>query len=229
MAFARDYTPAQTLKILNESEGQAGTSGELAHAFSRHLRNSAHGGVGKAAFAARWETDPYDDNTDYRINSGWLAKGDMAVLLCRLLNSPIGQAGLHGLDGAADRVCVNGFFKDVSGFGGTSLGGAVAELRALPQPADFIYHDDHPKNPLRGQLKTIKTKPMKFKGVIRMKDIVGAVAVLDKMGTRLHVQTFYPLFTVVGRGFAEYRMGTSVVTKSETQTDYIHTTIELRT
>ncbi|MCA8906898.1 MAG: hypothetical protein KDA49_15100 [Rhodospirillaceae bacterium] len=228
MAFARDYTPAQTLKILNDSEGQPGTSGENAHAFSRHLRNSGHGGVSKATFAARWENDPYDDNSEYRINSGWLGKGDMAVLLCRLLNSPIGQAGLGGLDGSADRVCVNAFFSDTSGFGGTSLGGAVAVLRGLPQPAEFIYHDDHPKNPLRGQLKTIKTKPMKFKGVIRMKDIVGGVAVLDKMGTRLHVQTFYPLFEVKGRGFAEYRMGTSVVTKSETHTDYIHTTIELR-
>lgn len=216
MAFKREYYPSDTIKILNRSEGRAGTTGQAAHAMSTHLRNSAaggrHVGVDRDTFARRWEANPYDDGNNLRINSGWLGKGDMAMLLCELLNSDYGGYGLEALDDGAARSVVHYYFKHGLDLFGNQFEGAVAEIRVLPNAPTFSYHNNHPSNPFRGQLKSIKVNPPTYKGVIRMKDVVGAVAVLDNLGGELHVQTFYPLFTVEGPPFAEFRRGTVTIT-----------------
>jgi hypothetical protein len=77
----------------------------------------------------------------------------------------------------------------------------------LPNAPIFSYHNDHPNNPFRGQLKSVTQVKPTYKGVIRVKDILGAVAVLDNLAGTLHVQTFYPLFAPNGPPFAEYQRG----------------------
>jgi hypothetical protein len=218
MAFVREYYPSDAIKFLNKSEGQPGMSGEAAHAMAMHLRHSPgpdsrgaqglHQGVGAGKFAKRFQDNPIDDNGNYRINSGWLGKGDMAILLSQLLNSPAGQSGLAGLDSHATRVVVQTYFSDARDFHGKKLGGAVAEIRTSPSAPTLSYHAINPQNPLSGQLRSVKINKPTHIGVIRMKDIVGAVAVLDKVAGGLHVQTFYPLFTVNGQAQAEYKIGT---------------------
>ncbi len=211
MPFKREYYPSDALKILNRSEGRAGISGQLAHAIKRHLRNSAtggqHTGVSKEVFARRWEANPIDEDGNYRVNSGWLGKGDMALLLCQLLNSECGGFGLEALDRGVQRVTVRHYFRDATDFFGNQLTGAVAELRVSANAPTLVYHDNHPNNPLRGQIRSITINPPTYKGVIRMKDVMGAVAVLDNLGGELHLQTFYPLFASSGPACAEYQQG----------------------
>ena len=213
MAFSREYYPSDTIKILNESEGKAGISGKLAHAFSRHLvstaKGSLHQGVDRDTFANRFANDPLDEHGEERVNSGWAAKGDMAVVLCELLNSDVGQYGLSGLDGGATRACVQYFGTGsvVDPIFRQPLSGNRSEFRFAAVAPTITYHNNHPKNPLRGQVRSITPNKRITKGVIRMKDLVGSFAVLDKMGDRLHLQTFFPLFTISGLAFGEYQIG----------------------
>lgn len=217
MPYCREYFPSDALKIINQSENKPGTSGKNAHAISRHLRNSAkgsnHHGVELGIFLKRWEDNPYTDSGDTRINSGWLGKGDMALLLTNLLNSPVAQAALSALDKNATRASVTAYFTDAEDFFGNRFGGAVAELRTMVQSPIFQYHPVHERNPFSGQLKSIRVQKAKHKGVLRIRDIVGAVAVLDNMGgSNPHLQTFYPLFYTVGKSFSEFSIGTCVKT-----------------
>ena len=224
MAFVREYYPSDAIKILNESEGREGSSGKAAHSMSRHLRHAPakdysqdnkgvgalHNGVSASTFAKRFENNPLYDDGNYRINSGWLGKGDMALLLCQLLNSPAGQAGLRGLDEFSTRAMVQTYFAAPTDLNGNKLGGAVAEIRTSAVAPTLTYHPVNAHHPLSGQLKSIKINKPVYKGVIRYKDIVGAVAVLDKLGNTLHLQTFFPLFTVSGQPMAEYDIGTTM-------------------
>lgn len=230
MPYKREYYPSDAIKIINQSEKRQGVSGKEAHAISRHLRNSAtggnHDGVELGIFLKRWEDNPYSDSGETRINSGWLGKGDMALLLSNLLNSPVGQAALGGLDASATRASVTAYFSDAQDFFGNRFGGAVAELRTMIQAPIFKYHAVHPKNPYSGQLKSIKVQKAKHKGVLRMRDIVGAVAVLDDLGgTTPHLQTFYPLFYKVGNSFSEYAIGGGVRTNTDTGNGNLHVTL----
>lgn len=216
MALKREYYPSDTIKILNESEGRAGVSGKAAHAISRHLRNSAtggrHTGVSKETFANRFADDPFDEHGNQRQNSGWLGKGDMSILLCELLNSAYGQHALGGLDQGAQRASVQYYFKHGKDFHGNAFDGASAEFRIAATAPTIVRHNDHPNNPLRGQIRSITINKPKVTGVVRMKDVLGAVAVLDNLGGTLHLQTFFPLFEATSPASAEYQQGVVKVT-----------------
>ena len=219
MALKHEYYPSDTIKILNQSEGRAGISGQAAHAMSTHLRHRPaassnpiaekpqHTGVGAGVFASRWSNDPYDDKGQFRINSGWLGKGDMVLLLCQLLNSMPGQYALGVLDarGGGTRAVVQHYFAGAKDLFGNTLSGVAAEIRVLPNAPIFSYHNDNPNNPFRGQLKAVTKVVPTYKGVLRGKDLFGAVSVLDNLAGTLHVQTFYPLFTAYGPEYVDYR------------------------
>lgn len=243
MTVVRQYYPADAIKLLNGSEGKAGRSSELAHSMSRHLRQSPrlksagekplHQGVDADVFARRFENNPLNDDGSDRINSGWLGKGDMAMLLCRLLNSPAGRSGLAGLDApatraGAKRVMVQAYFTSATDLSGTKFSGARAEMRTSTVAPTITRHGDDPRNPLHGQIRTIRMNRPVHRGVIRRKDIVGAVAVLDNVGDSLHIQTFYPLFTVSGRPKAEYDVGPVRKVVEIGSDGAPHTTLQLR-
>src|SRR5215469_356266 len=118
MAYAHDYTAAEALKMINQSEhlvvrgGARGTATAMgvdddytAHSISRHLLKGSPGalggGVASDTFRDRFLGSPENKN------SGWAGKGDMALLLSEALNSDVGQHALKQLDIGVSRVMIH--------------------------------------------------------------------------------------------------------------------------
>jgi hypothetical protein len=170
MPFRREYFPSDTLKLINKSEGKLvrdgvqrdptpdeKLKGVQAHSVGRHLVKDAPGGLGHGAardqIRDRFLGDPYDD-----MSSGWLGKGDMSILLCELLNSAVGQAGLGALDNGAGRVAIHyvNEGKLARLFGG--LAGQIrmlsGEIRVSAVAPTLLYHEGD-RNPKKGQIRKV--------------------------------------------------------------------------
>lgn len=118
MSYAREYSAADALRLINRSEhlavrdGVRGTAAALgvpddkvAHSLSRHLLKGSPGALGEGVASNEFR-DRFLDAPENR-NSGWLGKGEMALLLCEALNSNIGQHALRQLDRGVGRIMIH--------------------------------------------------------------------------------------------------------------------------
>src|SRR5690606_16973203 len=100
---------SEALAVRNGVRGTASALGvedkHTAHTIGRHLVKGSPGALGLgiefSAFRDRFLEAP--DN----LSSAWAGKGEMAILLCELLNSDIGQLALGHLDRGVHRVMVH--------------------------------------------------------------------------------------------------------------------------
>ena len=226
--FRREYFPSDTIKMINASEGQLGSSGMAAHSMSEHLMQGAPGAVlfnplnSKSLGGVRMDKVG-NSAADFRdrfkgspgtVNSGWLGKGDMALLLCELLNSDVGQEAMGALDGGCQRVEVHylNLKKMAKIFG--SLGSVdmnmsnwvITPAVTIEVPTTVTQKD--------GSSKTFNKKvttPKQVNAVVKAVDMASVHAVLDKLDGRLHVQTLFPDNQTV-ESHAKWRLGTGKVT-----------------
>jgi hypothetical protein len=213
MGVAREYTAAQALKILNQSEGlvvrsrirRAPLQDESpAHTFARHLMYAGHYGKGESykKMSPQAGLEGIRDrfiNAPTNVSSGWFRKGDMAVRLVELLNSDIGQEALGLLDRGVRRVAVH--YRNRAVMKLAIKGGNVfdpkhasATYDVTPETKKAVPHDIFNK---KGEfIKTImkmETVPKKVTPVLHHANVVGVHVVLEKFGSDgLHVQTFFP-------------------------------------
>lgn len=220
MGVAREYTAAQVMKILNQSEGlvvrsrvrRAPRDDESpAHTFGRHLMFGGHYGKGSgyakmspsagvAGIRDRFLQSPTDGSGNSIVSSGWFKKGDMVVRLTELLNSDLGQVGLRLLDRGVRRVAVHyrnrGLMK--LSVGGNNLFDpkhASASYTVTPATTKHVPQDIYNKK-TGALIKTIMkpvTVPKTVTPVLDDRKVVGIHAVLEKFDSDgLHVQTFFP-------------------------------------
>ncbi len=221
MPLKREYFPSDTLKLINQSEGLvvrnrvrstgavAGVDdSKTAHTIGRHLLKGSPGsrGLGIPMAEAR---DRFLDAPD-NVNSVWAGKGEMAILLCELLNSDIGQQALAVMDGGVQRVVVHylnlGKLKGL--FGGLAGQAQLRESRVTVTPASeaiiqVLVMNAKTNQPVmvNGTPKMINrtiVTPKKAVAEIKASDIASLNAVLDRFGNSLHLQTFYPSSSIVG-------------------------------
>lgn len=218
MPIAREYTAAQALRLINESEGQIvrdanrrqpnkdEIADELyAHAMGRHLVSSgllgaSQGGgpsgpqAGLAAIRDRFLSAPTN------VSSGWFRKGDMAVRLCELLNSRIGQAALAELDKGVNRVAIHYVNKNKMGTGLFNPKHASASYQVTPATETMVTKSVTFQSKTGPVIKNITQKvktPMSVKPVLKSEDVVGIHAVIDRVGTNgIHLQTLFPSATL---------------------------------
>lgn len=212
MAYRREYYPSDTIKLINESEGNLVRNrtrstpaevGEIAahgaHAMSQHLVKGAPGSLGHGVASDtardRFVNNPTYDDGSPRFNSIWLGKGDMSILLCETLNSPIAQEALGALDRGVHRVAIHylnlgklaGLF---SGLG--KVGVKVSEVAVTPE--HYITEQKSFFNPKQNITitKDIRRRiPVSRVANLRLEDIAAVHTVLDAFGDGLHVQTLY--------------------------------------
>jgi hypothetical protein len=209
--FRREYFPSDTLKLINQSEGRAGISGKGAHALSRHLLKGSPGavlydtgtgtvggvGVDSDTFRDRFKNASPLPSGDMPVNSGWTGKGDMAVLLCELLNSPVGQVALGQLDSGTKRVSVHylnlgKLAKLFYGLAG-GLQMNVAETTITPATVqEVLVQKTNPKSGALIQYMQKNKIPEQRTGNVKAAGIASVAAVLDNVGGDLHLQTFFP-------------------------------------
>jgi hypothetical protein len=213
MALCREYFPSDTIKLINQSEGRmvrnnkittpamAGEPGDrAAHSIGRHLLAGSPGGlglgIGQDDFANRFLSNPLDDEGRARASSVWIGKGEMAILLCELLNSDCGQIGLKALDQGAKRVFVHyinlGKLSNLySRFGALKFNESTIAIT----PSSEILEDKTFHNPKTGVdiIKKVKRRiPEVRKSNVTAKEIGAINAVIDRFSSGLHVQTLYP-------------------------------------
>ncbi|WP_010588430.1 hypothetical protein [Schlesneria paludicola] len=201
--FRREYYPSDTIKLINQSEGKLGVSGKAAHAIAEHLMKGSPGavlwnnvtldrqsvGISKDGFRDRFKESPGT------ANSGWLGKGDMTILLCELLNSDVGQEALGALDGGVKRVEIHylNLKKLAKLFGGLAdVNMNLSNWLVTPAREDMV---DKTFTNGKGESITRKVKVKTAKvvtSVVKAVDLASVHAVLDVMGTRLHLQTLFP-------------------------------------
>ena len=230
MPLKREYFPSDTLKLINQSEGlvvrnrirstgaAAGVDdSKTAHTIGRHLIKGSPGALGMGIPMAE-ARDRFLDAPD-NVNSVWAGKGEMAVLLCELLNSDIGQQALSVMDGGKQRVVVHYMnLGKLNGLFGGLIGSAqLRESRVTVMPAiqaimQVVAMNTKTNMPVmvngvpRMVNKTIFT-PKKVVAEIKARDIASLNAVLDRFDNSLHLQTFYPSSEAV-ESYVEWRLGT---------------------
>lgn len=222
--YCREYFPSDTIKLINQSEGmmvrnrrrltpaQAGESDHnSAHAIGRHLLKGAPGalrhGIGHIAFADRFLSDPLDSNGQPRLSSAWSGKGEMAIMLCELLNSDIGQVALRAMDRGVKRVFIhymnegklNGLLKGSTKF-------KQSQINVTPASQVLIEKTFNTSNgPLT---KKIAQKiPESRKSEVKAQEIASVNAVIDPHRGGLHIQTLYPS-SDASASFCEWFIGT---------------------
>jgi hypothetical protein len=226
MPYAREYSAADALRMINRSEalvvrnGVRGTGAALgvdedytAHTISRHLLKGSPGargaGVAFDAFRDRFLGSPENRN------SGWAGKGEMAILLCEALNSVIGQHALGQLDKRVTRVMVH--YLNLGKLAALTGRVALKESSYAVTPAHDIVN-------LVPVMNTKTNQPVMVKGVAKMipvkthvdrsvaakvtaADIASVNLVLDRFGAgELHLQTFFPS-SEASASYAEWTLG----------------------
>ena len=207
--YCREYFPSDTIKLINQSEGmmvrnrlrltpaQAGESAHnSAHAIGRHLLKGAPGalggGIAHTAFADRFLTDPLDSNGQPRLSSAWSGKGEMAIMLCELLNSDIGQLALKAMDRGIRRVFIH--YMNEGKLNALLKGSTTfKESQVQVTPASQVLIDktfQTSKGPLTKQIA--QKIPESRKSDVKARDIASVNAVIDPHRGGLHIQTLYP-------------------------------------
>jgi hypothetical protein len=229
MVLKREYYPSDTLKLINQSESflvrggarttpaAAGTDEKYgAHTIGRHLLKGAPGalglGVPMTEFRDRFLNSP--DN----LSSAWAGKGEMAILLCELLNSDMGQLALEQLDKGVHRVMVHYLNLGKLGALFDGLAGSVkfqeSQIKVTPASEIVVLEpiiNSKTNQPVlvNGVPKTRpKTIPVPRMAVadVKAKQIASVNAVLDRFGSSLHLQTFFPS-SDAAVSYAEWRVG----------------------
>jgi hypothetical protein len=240
MPLAREYFPSDTLKLINKSEHLAVRGGLRdtitalgvdekygAHTIGRHLVNRLPGRKGTTgALGIGVKFEDFRDrflNSPENKSSAWAGKGEMAILLCEMLNSAIGQYALALLDKGTSRVVVHYFNeRKLAGlFGGLAGGALFQESSIIVTPASealqavLLTKKDgtaviDPKTGLQKSIMKKVTTPKSSVADVKAKDIVAVNAVLDRFnnggGVSLHLQTFYPSAEAV-TSYCEWSMG----------------------
>jgi hypothetical protein len=226
--YRREYFPSDAIKMINESEGKLGSTGKAAHAVAEHLMKGAPGavlfsqalsaakggvrmesvGIGSDGFRDRFKDSPGT------ANSGWLGKGDMALLLCELLNSDVGQEAMGALDSGVQRVEVHylNLKKMAKLFGG--LGNVdMKHSNWLVTPATSKMEPQTTTNKKGDTVTFMKkvTTPKQVNSLVKTVDLASIHAVLDAMGGRLHLQTLFPDNQTI-ESHAKWRFGTGTMT-----------------
>lgn len=230
MPLQREWFPSDTLKLINSSEALAvrnnkrGTATALgvedkhtAHTIGRHLVKGAPGSRGLGIPFTEFR-DRFLDAPD-NLSSAWAGKGEMAILLCELLNSDIGQLALKQLDCGVHRVMVHylNLGKLAGLFGGLAGKVKFQESKVTVTPAEELVTmvpiiNSKTNQPVLDGTGAPKMKPQKTvipRKVVanaKAKDIASANAVLDRFGTSLHLQTFFPSSDAAA-SYAEWRIG----------------------
>lgn len=201
--FRREYYPSDTLKLVNQSEGKIGSTGKAAHALSRHLMKSAPGAVlwndssGKVDSVGITGDDFRDrfKSSPGTANSGWLGKGDMAILLCEALNSDVGQEALGALDAGVTRVAIHylnlkKLAKLFDGLGNVDM--KSSNWLVTPARVEMVSRTFSNS---KGETftKQIRKKIAKqVTSAVKPVDLAAVHVVLDNVGGRLHLQTLFP-------------------------------------
>ncbi len=229
MNLKREYFPSDTLKLINQSEGlvvrnrvrNTGAAlgvddSKTAHTIGRHLIKGSPGALGKGIPMAD-ARDRFLEAPD-NVNSVWAGKGEMAILLCELLNSDVGQQALAVMDSGVSRVVVHymNLGKLAGLFGGLAGQAQLRESRITVTPpmealVQEVVINSKTNQPIlvKGVPKMITKKivtPKKAVGEIKARDIVTVNAVLDRFAHSLHLQTLYPSTEAVD-SYAEWRVG----------------------
>ncbi len=185
MVLIREYFPSDALKLINRSESmvvragvrsttvKAGVKDKFgAHSVGRHLLKGAPGSLGGGVpfnqFKDRFLNSPGN------LSSAWAGKGDMAISLCELLNSTIGQFALGKMEAGVGRVVVHYHNEG-------SLAGLFSGLAGSMQ-----FHESRVNKTSVGAKSSQKTSS------VTTSKIVAVVAVLDRFGSSLHLQTLFP-------------------------------------
>ncbi len=223
MPLKREYYPSDTIKLINRSESHMVRKGVRvaaadddkhgAHTIGRHLIKGSPGALGKgiamADFRDRFLEAPEN------ISSAWAGKGEMAILLCELLNSDVGQRSLGLMDSGVHRVVVHYFNQ---GKLAKLLHGAqFRESTVKVTPASELItmvplmntKTNSPILDKSGVARMLAKKtliPKKAAASVKAIDIVSVNAVLDRHGSSMHLQTLYPSSEPV-TDYCEYRVG----------------------
>jgi hypothetical protein len=228
MAYERDYTAAQALKLINSSErlavraGVRGTAADLgvdghhtAHTIGRHLLKGSPGALGQGVdhdvFRDRFLASPESKN------SGWAGKGEMALLLCEALNSEVGQYAMRQLDGGASRVVIHylnlGKLKFLTGkakLKETSYDVTPAREIVVLEPIINTKTNAPVIDTKTGLPKTKPNKtiiPRVVTGKVTAADIAAVNVVVDAFGAgELHLQTFFPSSEAT-ESYCEWKVG----------------------
>jgi hypothetical protein len=218
----REYYPSDTIKLINQSEGRTGSTGKAAHAIAQHLMAMAPGavlwnvkgskiekvGIGEDGFRDRFKDSPGT------ANSGWLGKGDMALLLCEVLNSDVGQAALGALDSGVTRAEVHYLnLKQMAKMLGSLGKIQMKSSNWVVTPATVIdVQKTFTKKDGTSFTKTVPQKvPKTVAPVVQKEQLAMVHAVLDNLGGNLHLQTFFP-DTAAEPSSANWVLGTVNVT-----------------
>jgi len=226
MPYAREYSAAEALRMINRSEGLAvrngvrGTGESLgvdtqytAHTISRHLLKGSPGALGQGVDFATFR-DRFLGSPESR-NSGWAGKGEMALLLCEALNSVIGQHALAQLDRGVGRVMVH--YMNLGKLAALTGRVGLKESSYVVTPAQKIVTLVPIVNPKTGEpimkngvqkLKPETTNiPRSVSAKVTSADIASVNLVLDRFGaSELHLQTFFPS-SEASESYAEWMLG----------------------
>lgn len=227
MPLVREYYPSDTLKLINQSEHKAVRGGlrgtwqalgieekKGAHSIGRHLVKSRPEYAGKKmTTGSLGQGVAYDDFRDRfldapdNLSSAWAGKGEMAVLLCELLNSDLGQYALGLLAGGQDRVMVHYFNEGKlrNLFGGLVGMAQFLESAVTVTPAQTVFTKKlifkpngeaviDPKTKLQREIMERTVIAKSSVANVKAKNIIAVNAVLDAYGggSALHLQTFFP-------------------------------------
>jgi hypothetical protein len=228
MSYARDYSAAEALKLINKSEhlvvreGRRGTAADFgvdddytAHTVSRHLLKGSPGALGQGVandvFRDRFLGSPENKN------SGWAGKGEMALLLSEALNSEVGQFGLGQFDKGVSRVMIHylnlGKLRVLTG--GVKLKEASYDVTPAKEiiAMEPIINSKTNLPIIDPKTGLTKTKPVKtitprtVTGKVTAADIASVNVILDRFGAgELHLQTFFPS-SEASESYCEWMLG----------------------
>ncbi len=223
MPLKREYFPSDTIKLINRSESHKVRGGARiaaadddkhgAHTIGRHLIKGSAGALGKGIAMADFR-DRFLDAPE-NISSAWAGKGEMAILLCELLNSDVGQRALQVMDSGVHRVVVHYFNQGK--LAGLLHGAQFRESTVKVTPA-FESIAMVPlmnsktglgivdKNGIAKMIAKKTLTPKKSAATVKARDIVSVNAVLDRYGSAMHLQTFYPSSEMI-TDYCEWRVG----------------------
>jgi hypothetical protein len=221
--YCREYFPSDTIKLINRSEGmmvrnraqvtpvQANEpTHNAAHAIGRHLLQNAPGslglGVAAGAFADRFLSDPLDSNGQPRLSSAWSGKGEMAIMLCELLNSDIGQLALASMDRGVRRAFIHSLNQGkLAGLLHGSTTFKESKINVTPPQTVLVERTfQTSKGPITRSIR--QNVPGSKASQVTAQQIASVNAVIDVYRGGLHIQTLYPS-SDMSASFCEWFIG----------------------
>lgn len=219
MSFAIEYNAANAIRLINKSEGSSLSNGARkpdtehgGHAIGRHLVQTFSGGNYNSApyerFRNRFVNNPINSDGTAMLSSAWAGKGDMALLLCELLNSKIGQLALAKLDNTIPRIFIHYLNEQRLRALYGNLHMLESRVAVTPESTVTVNEDIYNKKTnefIKTLTKTVKI-PRSADGKVKPQLIASMNALLTTDGKSLHLQTFFPS-TDASSSYAEWSTG----------------------